>query len=90
MARVEEAKDTPVVSVIDSPQIAEKKSFPPRLLVILLLTAFTFGVSSACILIRHQLDRIGADDPRRLLAQQIGTSITAQLRRLVPPRRGVQ
>ncbi len=31
MARIEEAKDVPVVSVIDSPGIPEKKSFPPRL-----------------------------------------------------------
>src|SRR6202034_127801 len=38
MARGEAATDVPVVNVIDSPGIPEKKSFPPRALLALLLT----------------------------------------------------
>ena len=38
LARIQEAKDVPVVSVIDSPGIPEKKSFPPRLLLAEILT----------------------------------------------------
>ena len=30
LARIQEAKDVPVVRVIDAPGIPEKKSFPPR------------------------------------------------------------
>ncbi len=57
MARIEEAKDTPVVAVIDQPLVAEKKSFPPRLLMILLLTAFSVGAT--CFLYRSSF-HVGA------------------------------
>jgi uncharacterized protein involved in exopolysaccharide biosynthesis len=90
MARLEEAKDTPVVSVIDPPLVAEKKSFPPRLVVILLLTTFFVGSSAGYILIRDQLSRIGRDDPRRVLAEQINASFQMLLQRYLPPRRGVR
>ena len=71
MARIEEAKDTPVVSVIDAPQVAEKKSFPPRLLLIFILTAATLGIASAFILLRQAWRQVDANDSRKLLAQQI-------------------
>jgi capsule polysaccharide export protein KpsE/RkpR len=89
MARLEEAKDTPVVSVIDPPLLAEKKSFPPRLLTMLLLTAFSVACRAGYILIRHQLSRIGRDDPRRVLAQQIGASFRTRFQRYLPLGRGV-
>jgi capsule polysaccharide export protein KpsE/RkpR len=90
MARLEEAKDTPVVSVIDPPLVAEKKSFPPRLLVILLLTAFSVASSAGYFLIRHQLSQIGRYDPRRELAQQISASFRRLSQRYLPPSRGVR
>src|SRR6185437_5073339 len=46
IARIEEAKDIPAVSVIDAPGIPEKKSFPPRLLLALLLTFLSFTTAS--------------------------------------------
>ena len=71
MARIEEAKDVPSVSVIDSPGIAEKKSFPPRLLVSMLLTLFSFACASALILVREYWSAIAADDPRKALASEV-------------------
>ncbi len=47
MARIQEAKDTPVVNVIDVPGIPEKKSFPPRLILTLLLTFLSVAVTAA-------------------------------------------
>jgi len=67
MARIEEAKDVPVLSVIDPPGIAERKSFPPRLLVALLLTAFSFAATSTLLLLREQWRNVSADDPRKVL-----------------------
>ncbi len=90
MARLEEAKDTPVVSVIDPPLVAEKKSFPPRLLVILLLTAVSVASRAGYILIGHQLSRIGPDDPRKVLAQQIKASFRTLFGRYLPLGRGVR
>jgi capsule polysaccharide export protein KpsE/RkpR len=90
MARLEEAKDTPVVSVIDLPLVAEKKSFPPRLLTILLLTLFSVAASAGYILIHHQLNRIDRDDPRRVLVRRINASVQALSQRYLPLRRGVR
>ena len=75
LARIEEAKDVPVVSVIDAPGIPEKKAFPPRLLLALLLTGFSFAGASALILMREQWAKIDACDPRKLLAEDILSSL---------------
>jgi uncharacterized protein involved in exopolysaccharide biosynthesis len=86
MARIEEAKDTPVVSVIDPPLVAEKKSYPPRLYIMLGLTAFAVGIAAVVILFRAQWRKVGADDPRRLLAERI----RADVHRTTPLRRSVR
>jgi uncharacterized protein involved in exopolysaccharide biosynthesis len=88
MARIEEAKDTPVVSVIDPPLVAEKKSFPPRLLVILLLTAVSVAVASAFIIARNRWRHVSPVDPRKMLAAEIAASMRTQLRRLQAGRGG--
>jgi|SRR6202789_149771 uncharacterized protein involved in exopolysaccharide biosynthesis len=71
MARIEEAKDVPVVSVIDPPGIAEKKSFPPRLLLALCLTAFSFVVASAVLLMADRWHKVDPCDPRKVLAEDV-------------------
>jgi uncharacterized protein involved in exopolysaccharide biosynthesis len=81
MARVEEAKDTPVVAVIDQPLVAEKKSFPPRLLVILILTSLAVGGTSFYLLLQRSWDLVDPSDPRKMLALQIGASVQSHLRR---------
>lgn len=68
LSRVEEAKDVPVVSVIDPPGIAEKKSSPSRLLVALLLTAFIFAATSTLLILREGWKNLSPDDPRKALA----------------------
>ncbi len=45
MSKIQEAKDTPKVQMLDSPERPEIKSFPPRALIVLgsLIIAFVFG-----------------------------------------------
>jgi capsule polysaccharide export protein KpsE/RkpR len=71
MARIEEAKDVPVVSVIDPPGIPEKKSFPPRRLVTLLLTLICFVSAAAWIVMRDRWTRMDSADPRKALANDV-------------------
>jgi capsule polysaccharide export protein KpsE/RkpR len=71
MSRIEEAKDVPVVSVIDPPGIAEKKSFPPRLLLAFGLTAFFFVVASAVLLMADRWHKVDPCDPRKVLAEDV-------------------
>jgi uncharacterized protein involved in exopolysaccharide biosynthesis len=90
MSRIEEAKDTPVVAVIDQPLVAEKKSFPPRLLMILLLTGFSVGATAFYIVLRSMWEHMGTGDPRKVLAQEIGDSVRRQMERRLQRRLGVE
>jgi uncharacterized protein involved in exopolysaccharide biosynthesis len=71
LARIQEAKDVPVVSVIDLPGIPEKKSFPPRLRLALFLTFLSFAGASALILIRDHWAKVDPRDPRKMLAADV-------------------
>lgn len=71
MARIEEAKDIPVVSVIDPPGVPEKKSFPHRLLLTLVLTFFSFVTAAALILVRDHWSKFDPRDPRKMLVAEI-------------------
>ena len=71
IARIEEAKDVPVVSVIDPPGIPERKSFPPHLLITLLLTFLSFASASALILVRDHWEKVDPADPRKMLAAEV-------------------
>jgi uncharacterized protein involved in exopolysaccharide biosynthesis len=77
VAKVQEAKEIPTVKVLDSPNIPEKKSFPPRLLIILLGTALAFVVGTACVVGKTAWDETDSNDPRRVLAQEVFTSVKA-------------
>jgi uncharacterized protein involved in exopolysaccharide biosynthesis len=90
MARIEEAKDTPVVAVIDQPLVAEKKSFPPRLLVILLLTTLSVAATCFYIILRSMWQHVSTGDPRKILAQEIGESLRRQVERRLQRRVGVE
>ncbi|HEY3990127.1 MAG TPA: Wzz/FepE/Etk N-terminal domain-containing protein [Acidobacteriaceae bacterium] len=77
LARIQEAKDVPVVSVIDSPGIPEKKSWPPRLLLAAFLTLVSTSLAAALLLAWQRWLRISASDPRKVLAQQIYGTLSA-------------
>lgn len=88
MARLEEARDVPAVSVIDAPGIPEKKSFPPRLLLTIVLTFIAFLAASGFVLIRNAWSSVPSGDPRRELAAEIAPALRRRLRTFMPPRRG--
>ncbi len=84
-ARIEEAKDTPVVSVFDPPLVAEKKSSPHRLIIILIATALAGIFCSVFLLLRDRWRNVGEADPRRRLAQRIVTNLRGMLPNIGPP-----
>ncbi|AEU36060.1 Wzz/FepE/Etk N-terminal domain-containing protein [Granulicella mallensis] len=87
LARIEEAKDTPVVSVFEQPLLAEKKSFPPRVPMMLLLTIFFVGIAATILILQNSWEQVAADDPRKVLVQQIAASIRARTPGFIPERR---
>jgi uncharacterized protein involved in exopolysaccharide biosynthesis len=71
LAKVQEAKETPSVKVLDTALVPEKKSFPPRTLIIC-ATALGFLVLAAIwILGRKQWNETSATDPTKLFAQEV-------------------
>jgi uncharacterized protein involved in exopolysaccharide biosynthesis len=88
LARIEEAKDVPVVSVIDSPGIPEKKSFPPRLLLALLLTFLAFAGASALILMRDRWSAVDPCDPRKMLVAEVWPVMRRRARSILRLKRG--
>jgi uncharacterized protein involved in exopolysaccharide biosynthesis len=71
LARVQEAKDIPVVSVIDAPGIPEKKSYPHRGLLTLALTLLSVASTAVLILIRHRWENMASDDEGKVLITEI-------------------
>ena len=81
LARIQEAKDVPVVRVIDLPGIPEKKSVPPRTFVLALITVMVMIAACARILVRHRWNQLSIQDPRRELVSRITADLNLQIRR---------
>jgi hypothetical protein len=81
VARIQEAKDVPVVSVIDAPGIPEKKSFPPRALLTLILTIIVVTATAAYLVLRQQWDLVSTSDPRKQLAEQMSLTFRKRVSR---------
>jgi capsule polysaccharide export protein KpsE/RkpR len=71
MARIEEAKSIPTVSVIDPPSWPEKKSFPHRFLIVLISTACALILAAFFLLAKRSWMTRDDCDPRRVLARRI-------------------
>jgi capsule polysaccharide export protein KpsE/RkpR len=81
VARIQEAKDVPVVNVIDAPGIPEKKSFPPRALLTAILTLFAVGATGAFLLVNQRWMNVSVMDPRRILANEMYQGWQGMMRR---------
>jgi capsule polysaccharide export protein KpsE/RkpR len=75
IARIDEAKDIPVVSVIDAPGIPEKKSFPPRLIVALGFAVFGLTATTAWLLLSSHWIAVSPADPRKQLVQEATANV---------------
>jgi capsule polysaccharide export protein KpsE/RkpR len=78
LAKVEEAKETPSVKVLDPGQVPERKSFPPRLLIMFLGTFLVFSMSVVWVLGAEQWRTADPDDPRKILAKEVVATLQAR------------
>lgn len=77
LAKVQEAKETPSVKVLDPATIPERKSFPPRLLIMLLGTILDLSMSVVSVLAANQWQQADPADPRKLVAQEVVATVKA-------------
>jgi len=67
LARIQEAKEIPTVNVIDAANLPEKKSWPPRLLIIIGLLILAISAALARIVAAERIQSMDESDPRRQL-----------------------
>jgi uncharacterized protein involved in exopolysaccharide biosynthesis len=78
LAKVQEAKEIPTVKILDPPNIPEEKSFPPRLLIVLLGTAMSFMIAAAWAFGKAQWEATKSSDPRKQLVREIRTTLVSE------------
>jgi uncharacterized protein involved in exopolysaccharide biosynthesis len=79
LAKVEEAKEVPSVKVLDPPLVPQKKSFPPRLLIMLLGAMLATIFSATWILVRSAWESVDPGDPRKAVATEVWSDLRASL-----------
>jgi len=79
LAKVQEVKEIPTVKVLDSPNIPDKKSFPPRLLIMLLGTALAFALATTWVFGKTAWDQTDSIDPRKAFAQEVFSTVKASI-----------
>jgi capsule polysaccharide export protein KpsE/RkpR len=81
LAKVQEVKEIPTVKVLDSPNIPDKKSFPPRLVIMFLGTALAFGLATTWVLGTAAWEQTESNDPAKVFAQEVFTTMKASIPR---------
>jgi capsule polysaccharide export protein KpsE/RkpR len=74
LARIQEAKEIATVNVIDPANLPERKSWPPRLLIMMLLTVMTVAGAVVWIFGSNRIQSLEDADPRRQLAMRASES----------------
>lgn len=79
LAKVQEAKEIPSVKVLDAPVVPEHKSFPPRLVIMILGTLCATMVGLVWVLGHARWQAIDPQDPGKILAREVIHTFAAQI-----------
>jgi uncharacterized protein involved in exopolysaccharide biosynthesis len=78
LAKVQEAKEIPTVKVLDPASVPDKRSFPPRLLIILLGTFFAFCLGVLFAVESENWKSIDPTDPKKQFATEVWLGVKAR------------
>ncbi len=79
MAKVQEVKETPSIKVLDQPDVPEKSSFPPRLIMVALAAPLGLIIGCAWLLGNVRWQEIDPADPRKIFVVEIYQTAKAHL-----------
>ncbi len=79
LAKVEEAKETPSVKVLDPAKPPERKSFPPRLTIMFIGTSLCVIFAMLWLFIRARWNQMDSRDTRKHLAREIFHTMNAAM-----------
>ncbi len=79
LAKVQEAKEVPSVKELDAPAVPEHKSFPPRLVLMVLGTFCGAMLGMVWVLGQARWQEIDPQDPGKVLAQEVFHTFAARI-----------
>ena len=79
LAKVQEAKEIPSVKVLDPPNVPERKSFPPRLIIIVSSGLLALAGAVACTLANEHWSGIAADDPGKIFVGEVLETVNTKM-----------
>jgi uncharacterized protein involved in exopolysaccharide biosynthesis len=79
LAKVQEAKETPSVKILDPARIPEKKSFPPRLVIMFLGTFLALALAVGWVMGSARWDATDPLDPRKVLLHEVAGTLKARI-----------
>jgi uncharacterized protein involved in exopolysaccharide biosynthesis len=81
LAKVQEAKEIPIVKVLDAALVPTKKSFPPRAVIIVLGTILGIALVMTWLIGKTRWDTVDTSDPRKAFATEVFTTVRASMSR---------
>ncbi|MGB7600550.1 MAG: GNVR domain-containing protein [Candidatus Sulfotelmatobacter sp.] len=84
LAKVQEAKETPSVKVLDPASIPEKKSYPPRLAILFLGGCLGLAGGGIWVLARAGWEQVSPEDPGKALASEVFRTISRSMNAKMP------
>jgi capsule polysaccharide export protein KpsE/RkpR len=79
LAKVQEAKETPSVKVLDPAKVPEHKSYPPRMLVALLCTLLGALGATLFVLGRDRWAEVDSQEPEKVFAREVFQVVNAKM-----------
>jgi uncharacterized protein involved in exopolysaccharide biosynthesis len=79
LAKVQEAKEIPTVRVLDPADVPDKKSFPPRIVMIFLGTVLGLVAGAVWVFGNVVWQQTEASDPRKVFAQEVFSTVSASV-----------
>ncbi|HEY6348055.1 MAG TPA: GNVR domain-containing protein [Candidatus Angelobacter sp.] len=82
LARVEEAKELPVVRVMDPPNVPEKKTSPIRSLIVGISVFLALVLGCWWVVEKEKWEQLAPDDSRRLLVAEMASDVRKAMRKI--------
>lgn len=79
LAKVAEAKEVPSVSVLDPPNVPEHKSFPPRLVIVVLGAFSGLAFAAMFVIAKSHWNEIEPDAPHKRLAEEVFSTFRSHM-----------
>ena len=79
LAKVQEAKETPSVKVLDDARVPERKSFPPRLMIMILCTFLALAMAMIFALGHARWAEVDDAHPGKILAAEVFQTVNTRM-----------